>query len=90
MKITANFSTIRSDFRLSIDTIFLAGTVTAVLGPNGSGKSTVLRVLAGLQRIDSGEIVFGDQVVNKNPSIHVGPQERSVGVVFQDLSLIHI
>ena len=48
MKITANFSTIRSDFRLRIDTIFLAGTVTAVLGPNGSGKSTVLRVLAGL------------------------------------------
>ena len=87
MKITANFSAIRNSFRLSIDTIFSAGTVTAVLGPNGSGKSTLLRVLAGLQGIDSGAIVFGNQVVNKTPSVHVAPQERSVGVVFQDYAL---
>ena len=87
MKITANFSAIRNSFRLSIDTIFSAGTVTAVLGPNGSGKSTLLRVLAGLQGIDSGAIVFGNQVVNKTPSVHVAPQGRSVGVVFQDYAL---
>ncbi len=87
MKILANFTATRGDFTLDIDTIVSAGTVTAVLGPNGSGKSTLLRVLAGLQGIDSGEIVFGDRVVNAAPSIHVSPQDRSVGVVFQDYAL---
>ena len=87
MKIVANFSLIRGDFTLNIDTIFSAGAVTAVLGPNGSGKSTLLRVLAGLQSIDSGEIVFGDRVLNEGSSIHVSPQRRSVGVVFQDYAL---
>jgi molybdate transport system ATP-binding protein len=87
MKIIANFTASRGDFTLDIDTTISAGTVTAVLGPNGSGKSTLLRTLAGLQEIDSGEIRFGDRVVNAAPSIHVSPQERSIGVVFQDYAL---
>jgi molybdate transport system ATP-binding protein len=87
MKIIANFTAARGDFTLNIDTTISAGTVTAVLGPNGSGKSTLLRTLAGLQEIDSGEIRFGDRVVNAAPSIHVPPQDRSVGVVFQDYAL---
>ncbi len=87
MRIVANFTVARGDFTLDIDTTVSAGTVTAVLGPNGSGKSTLLRVLAGLQNIDSGEIVFGDRVIAAAPSIHVSPQDRSVGVVFQDYAL---
>jgi len=87
MKITSNFTATRGDFTLIIDTIVSSGTVTAVLGPNGSGKSTLLRVLAGLQKIDSGKINFGKQVMNDTPSIHVPPQDRSVGVVFQDYAL---
>jgi len=82
MKIIANFTASRADFTLDIDTTISSGTVTAVLGPNGSGKSTLLRTLAGLQDIDSGEIRFGDRIVNAAPSIHVSPQDRSVGVVF--------
>ncbi len=87
MKIVANFTASRGIFNLDIDTTFSAGTVTAVLGPNGSGKSTLLRALAGLQTLDSGEIVFGERVVDAAPSVHVSPQDRSVGVVFQDYSL---
>ncbi len=87
MRIVANFTVARGDFTLDIDTAISTGTVTAVLGPNGSGKSTLLRVLAGLQNIDSGEIVFGDRVIDAAPSIHVSPQDRSVGVVFQDYAL---
>jgi len=87
MKISANFIATRGGFTLDIDTAFSAGTVTAILGPNGSGKSTLLRALAGLQNVDSGEIVFGDRVVDAAPSVHVPPQDRSVGVVFQDYAL---
>lgn len=87
MKIIANFTASRGDFTLDIDTTISSGTVTAVLGPNGSGKSTLLRTLAGLQEINSGEIRFGDRIVNAAPSIHVSPQKRSVGVVFQDYAL---
>jgi molybdate transport system ATP-binding protein len=87
MKIIANFTASRGAFILDVDTTFSAGTVTAVLGPNGSGKSTLLRALAGLQSVASGEIVFGDRVVNAAPSTHVSPQDRCVGVVFQDYAL---
>ena len=87
MRIRANFSVTRGDFTIDVDTTVNAGTVTAILGPNGSGKSTFLRVLAGLQPIDSGEVIFGDTVVDAAPSVHVPPQDRSVGVVFQDYAL---
>lgn len=87
MKIIANFTVTNGDFTLDIDTTVSSGTVTAVLGPNGSGKSTLIRVLAGLQVIDSGEVIFGERVVNAAPSNHVPPQDRAVGVVFQDYAL---
>jgi len=87
MKVIANFIANRGDFTLDVDITISSGTVTAVLGPNGSGKSSLLRTLAGLQGIESGEIRFGDRVVNAAPSIHVSPQKRSVGVVFQDYAL---
>lgn len=87
MKIIANFTATRGKFVLDIDTTFSAETVTAVLGPNGSGKSSLLKTLAGLQGLDSGEIIFDDRVVNAAPSVHVPPRDRSVGVVFQDYAL---
>jgi molybdate transport system ATP-binding protein len=59
------------------------GEVTALLGPNGAGKSTLLRSIAGLQRIDAGHIAIGGVVVD-DTSTFVPPEERRVGVVFQD------
>ncbi len=54
------------------------GSLTALLGPSGSGKSTLLRVIAGLERPDSGSVFLGDENVTGRP-----PQERGVGFVFQ-------
>ncbi len=58
------------------------GAVTAVLGPSGCGKTTMLRVVAGLERPDSGRVLFDGVDVTEVP-----PRERNVGMVFQDLAL---
>jgi sulfate transport system ATP-binding protein len=54
------------------------GALTALLGPSGSGKSTLLRVIAGLERPDSGEVVIGGHDVTQAPA-----RTRGVGFVFQ-------
>src|SRR3954449_10569176 len=54
------------------------GSLTAVLGPSGSGKSTLLRIIAGLERADSGEVRLAGQ-----DATGLSPQNRDVGFVFQ-------
>jgi sulfate transport system ATP-binding protein len=54
------------------------GSLTAVLGPSGSGKSTLLRIIAGLERPDSGEVLLAGK-----DATGVSPQNRDVGFVFQ-------
>lgn len=62
------------------------GQVLALLGPSGSGKSTILRLVAGLEPVDGGEIRIADEIVS-TPD-HTQPAEaRRVGMVFQDYSL---
>ena len=63
-----------------------AGTQLALLGPSGCGKTTLLRVLAGLQRIDGGEVRLGTDLV-AGVGAHVPPEHRRVGLVFQDWAL---
>ena len=55
-----------------------AGSLTALLGPSGSGKSTLLRVIAGLEKPDSGKIFISDEEKTQTPA-----QKRGVGFVFQ-------
>ena len=62
------------------------GRTLAILGPSGCGKTTLLRVLAGLQRLGSGRVVLGGQLVS-GPGVHVAAESRGVGMVFQDWSL---
>lgn len=58
------------------------GELLVLLGPSGCGKTTLLRSIAGLEQLDSGEIYIGQRRVDKMP-----PQERNVALVFQNYSL---
>ena len=63
-----------------------AGQVTCLLGPSGCGKSTTLRMIAGVERADAGEVRLDGQLV-AGPGVHVPPEVRSVGLMFQDFAL---
>lgn len=62
------------------------GEVVCLLGESGSGKSTILRVAAGIQKINSGSVRVNDQIVS-GEGVHVPPQNRRVGLMFQDFAL---
>jgi iron(III) transport system ATP-binding protein len=62
------------------------GRMTALLGPSGCGKTTVLRIVAGFERPDSGSVRIDGEVV-AGPGSFVAPERRGVGVVFQDYAL---
>ena len=63
-----------------------AGQVTCLLGPSGCGKSTTLRMLAGVDVQDAGEIRLDGELV-AGPGVHVPPEDRGVGLMFQDFAL---
>lgn len=60
--------------------------ILALVGPSGCGKTTTLRLIAGLERPDSGLIRLNDRVVASN-SVFIPPEKRGVGMVFQDHAL---
>ena len=58
------------------------------LGPSGCGKTTALLAIAGLIKVDAGEIWIGNEVVNSaEQGTHKPPQEREVAMVFQDYAI---
>ncbi|KAB0267701.1 ABC transporter ATP-binding protein [Microvirga brassicacearum] len=59
-----------------------AGTLLVLLGPSGCGKSTTLRLIAGLEEIESGHITIGGRDVT-----HLSPAERRISMVFQSYAL---
>ena len=63
-----------------------AGQVTCLLGPSGCGKSTTLRMIAGVERAEAGEVRLDGKMV-AGPGVHVPPEVRSVGLMFQDFAL---
>ena len=71
------------DFSLAVE----PGQRVAILGPSGCGKTTVLRLLAGFIAPDAGTISIDGQVVAKNGKILQQPEQRHIGMVFQDLAL---
>jgi len=64
------------------------GEVVCLLGPSGCGKTTLLRIAAGLERLQSGKISIGDTVVADAASgLNIPPERRGIGLMFQDYSL---
>ena len=71
-------SEVLSDISVEVE----PGEFFVLVGPSGCGKSTMLRIIAGLEEITSGTLIFGDAVVN---DIH--PSKRGITMVFQNYAL---
>ena len=66
----------------SLDLEIIDGEFLVLVGPSGCGKSTTLRMLAGLEPVDSGNVFIGDTDVTMLP-----PRERDIAMVFQSYAL---
>ena len=74
--------TVLSDFNLDV----WNGSIVGILGTSGSGKTTALRLIAGFEKPDEGVIEMRNQIISSN-EVFVAPEERNVGMVFQDYAL---
>ncbi len=79
-----NINKYYGDFKASDNVNFgiEQGKLVALLGPSGSGKTTILRMIAGLEHPDEGEILIDGKVVNNIPA-----SKRGIGFVFQSYAL---
>ena len=59
------------------------GDIICLLGPSGIGKTTILRTIAGLEKINNGKIILKNRVISSN-KIHVEPEDRNVALSFQE------
>jgi iron(III) transport system ATP-binding protein len=62
------------------------GEIACLLGPSGCGKTTLLRIAAGIEKPDSGRLLFDGQEV-AGPNRFVPPERRNIGLMFQDFAL---
>lgn len=79
----------RFDGRTVVDGVSLAieaGQVSCLLGPSGCGKSTTLRLIAGVDSQDGGEI-WVDGALVSDPTSSIPPERRAIGLMFQDFAL---
>ena len=63
-----------------------AGDIGVLIGPSGCGKTSLLRAVAGLERLEGGAIRLNGQTVSRK-GLHMPPEQRRMGMVFQDYAL---
>jgi ABC-type Fe3+/spermidine/putrescine transport system ATPase subunit len=78
--LTKRFGRVTAVDRLSLET--REGELITLLGPSGCGKTTTLRIIAGFEAPDEGDVHFGDRAVTALP-----PEARDIGIVFQNYAL---
>lgn len=84
----ADLGLTRGEFTLGVAFAIEPGARVALLGPNGAGKTTAVDALSGLASLDSGRIELDDEVLDEpNRRVFVHPEDRKIGVVFQDYIL---
>lgn len=84
-EVTKRFATVTA-----LDAVDLTvgnGSFTAILGPSGCGKTTLLRVIAGFERPDAGQVRLGDRQVTGEGATFVPPERRRIGLVPQEAAL---
>ena len=59
------------------------GDIICLLGPSGIGKTTILRTIAGLEKIQSGKIILKNNIISSK-NIHIEPENRNISLSFQD------
>ena len=88
IRLTKSLLSAQGPMVLNVDLSLVSGAFVAVTGPSGGGKTTLLRLIAGLVRPESGQIRFGEECwLDTERKIRMSPQQRRVGMVFQDYAL---
>ena len=59
------------------------GEIICLLGPSGIGKTTMLRTIAGLEKIESGKIVLKGRTISAS-NFHIEPEKRNIALSFQE------
>ena len=86
-RIEARFAGAVGGFRLDVSFRIPATGVTALFGPSGSGKTTILRCIAGLQRLPGRFLIGSERWQDDGRGVFRRPHQRRVGYVFQEASL---
>ena len=81
----------RVDVLTGLDIAVEPGALTVVTGRSGAGKTTLVNILGGLDRPDSGRVLLGDEVLSEAPRERLLELRRTrIGMVFQDFGLIPV
>lgn len=88
LKLQKKLRAAQGELHLDLDLTVQRGELVALYGESGAGKTSVLRMVAGLMRPDAGHLrVRGQTWYHRDRKVWLKPQQRRVGVVFQDYAL---